>query len=779
MEQKIHINLATKIYCKKMNCKIKKLLWAGTVGLVLLLACTVSVRAAGQTLTDAGLPDHAQSAAQAEETDRKYGTEVRAPLTVGVPTDRCPIFYIDDKTGEITGIGVDLMLAAAENSGYSVSFVAIEEETLKDALDNDKYDLIMPFGSAIASSSGKASVVTENLLQTPFTLVTIDNNKPETLNHLKVGMLRSLSGCAETVRDMYPGIEISLFKTMQEGVAALKARKVDALLHNSYVWSYILQKPSFSELSVQPSAMFSMDFRAGTADTQEGRALIERLNNGIDDISDTRRQAIILDYTSRRLYKYDFMDYMYQYGLIILMAVLLFASVIVILLQKQFVIKKEQEEKLRKLVDHDPLTGALSLKGFRKRVRELVYGNPDTPYMIVYTNFRNFKYINDSLGMEAGDRLLRFFTDKIQGSLSEEEAIGRIESDHFAILRKLEVGDGHINENRVLYNLARNYFLEHGRSNRVQICSGFYVLTPQDYMEVDVDHMLDFARVAEKRVRETRNDGYEFYNSEQWEKGKRTAAIVSRLNTSLKNGEIQVWYQPQVYYDNNEIIGAEALCRWNHKTLGWISPGEFIPVLEEAGLIYELDSFVWERVCQDLKRWKEQGKNIPVSVNLSRCDSRDNSDIPEHFNKLVKTYGISPDQLRIEITETAYVENAELLIRTTERLKELGFQVEMDDFGSGYSSLHMLKEVPVDRLKLDLYFLTETGDADKGRIIIDHVIQMGNALGMGIIAEGVENSAQAASLHKIGCSYMQGFYFYKPMPVEMFEETIEKSQSSN
>jgi EAL domain-containing protein (putative c-di-GMP-specific phosphodiesterase class I) len=213
--------------------------------------------------------------------------------------------------------------------------------------------------------------------------------------------------------------------------------------------------------------------------------------------------------------------------------------------------------------------------------------------------------------------------------------------------------------------------------------------------------------------------------------------------------------------------------------LGWISPGEFIPVLEEAGLIYELDSFVWERVCQDLKRWKEQGKNIPVSVNLSRCDSRDNSDIPEHFNKLVKTYGISPDQLRIEITETAYVENAELLIRTTERLKELGFQVEMDDFGSGYSSLHMLKEVPVDRLKLDLYFLTETGDADKGRIIIDHVIQMGNALGMGIIAEGVENSAQAASLHKIGCSYMQGFYFYKPMPVEMFEETIEKSQSSN
>ncbi|MBP5292156.1 MAG: EAL domain-containing protein, partial [Lachnospiraceae bacterium] len=135
-----------------------------------------------------------------------------------------------------------------------------------------------------------------------------------------------------------------------------------------------------------------------------------------------------------------------------------------------------------------------------------------------------------------------------------------------------------------------------------------------------------------------------------------------------------------------------------------------------------------------------------------------------------------PDQLRIEITETAYVENAELLIGTTEKLKELGFSVEMDDFGSGYSSLHMLKEVPVDRLKLDLYFLTETGDADKGRVIIDHVIQMGNALGITMIAEGVENSAQAVSLYKIGCTCMQGFFFYKPMPVDRFEEVMEKNE---
>ena len=196
-------------------------------------------------------------------------------------------------------------------------------------------------------------------------------------------------------------------------------------------------------------------------------------------------------------------------------------------------------------------------------------------------------------------------------------------------------------------------------------------------------------------------------------------------------------------------------------------------MLEEAGLIFELDCYVWDRVCQDLQRWNRMGLRRSVSVNLSRCDIREGRDIPGHFRDLIQTYGLTPDQLRIEITETAYVENPALLIQTTVRLRELGFQVEMDDFGSGYSSLHMLKEVPVDRIKLDLYFLTETGDPEKGRVIINYMIQMGRSLGMSLIAEGVENVAQARFLQSVGCSEMQGFYFYKPMTVQDFEHLIE------
>ncbi len=698
-------------------------------------------------------------------------------LIVGVPLDRCPIFYMDQDTSEIKGIGVDLMRAAAENAGYRVSFRSIKEDTIKNALDNNEYDIVMPFGSAISSADGKATVVTENLFRTPFTLVTEDKHSLSQLNDLRVGMLRSNAGVAETVGNMYPGISISMYETMQECVQALRDDDVDALLHNSYVWSYVLQKPSYSDLKIQPSTMFSMDFRAGTLDTPAGRAIIERLNCGINTITDTRRQAIILDYTSRRLYRYGISDYIYRYGWLMLALVLLFAALVLLVISKLRAFRKAGEEQVHQLINKDPLTGVLSMHGFRKRTEQLLRDNPDIPYLISYNNIRNFKYVNDSLGRATGDELLRFWSRKSIEYMTDEEAIGRISGDHFVVLRRISGDDQMDNDERDILDPVRNYFTNQGNENRLQLCSGIYVLTAEDYRNIDVDRMLDYARVAEERVRKTRKDGYEFYNPEQWEKGQRITYICSHLQTALRSGEIQAWYQPQVDHKTGEIIGAEALCRWNHSKLGWLRPDEFIPVLEESDLIYDLDKYIWETVCRDLHRWNEQGEVRYVSVNLSRCDMLAERNIPGHFYNLIRTYDLDPSQLRIEITESAYVEDPELLISTTVKLREFGFRVEMDDFGSGYSSLHMLKDVPVDRIKLDLKFLSGVGDSEKGRIIVSHIVQMVDSLGMSMIAEGVENISQANFLESRGCSEMQGFYFYKPMPVEEFEAVMKQKNT--
>ena len=703
-----------------------------------------------------------------------FGENNTDALTVGVPVDRCPVFYRDADTAEIVGIGTDLMRTAAKEAGYDVTFIQIGEETLKDALDNEEYDLVMPFGSAITSTSGQASIVSDNLIQTPFTLVTAGNHELPPLNDLRVGMLHSLAAGAETVRQLYPGMEIILYDSMDESVMALRNGKVDALLHNSYVWSYVLQKPSYSDLSVQPSTMFSMDFRAGTLDTPAGRETIGRLNEGIASLTDTRRQAIVLDYTSRSLYRYDFSDYLHQYGVVIVLGILLAAALIVIILQKLRALRLEQEEKMRWLVDHDQLTGALSLEGFRKRVEDLLRAHPDIPYILTFVNIKNFKYINDSLGMAAGDDLLRFYVNKTMEGLSKEEAICRIIADHFAVLSRAKGEEGLQQDDQSVMDAVRNYFTDRGKETRVQVCGGIYVLTPEDYQKTDVERMLSYARLAEKRVIETRKDGYAFYNPEQWEKGKHVADVINHLPTAIEAGDLQVWYQPQVDYEAGKITGAEALCRWDHTRLGWLHPEDFISTLEEADLIYDLDCYVWDRVCQDLRRWNAEGKHKSVSVNVSRCDIREDRDIPGHFSDLIKTYGLTPDQLRIEITETAYVENPADLIRNTLKLRELGFQVEMDDFGSGYSSLHMLKEVPVDRIKLDLHFLTDSGDSEKGRIIVSYMIQMVRSLGMKLISEGVETIEQARFLQSLGSTEMQGFYFYKPMPVQEYEKLMEE-----
>ena len=702
-------------------------------------------------------------------TSHAFAQDDAETLTVGVPVDRCPVFYQDAGTGEVTGIGVDLMRAAAEEAGFTAEFKPVGEPTLKDSLDSGAYDVIMPFGSAIKSASGQASVVSDNLMQTPFTLVTVGDRSLPQLDDLRVGMLRSLGGGAETVKELYPGIEIVMHDTMDASVNALRNGEVDALLHNSYVWSYVLQKPAYADLVVHPSTMFSMDFRAGTLDTPEGRALIERLNGGIAALDDTRRQAVVLDYTSRRLYQNDFFDYLYQFGPVLLVAVLFLALIAALAFQRTRAQRLKQEEEMRWLLDHDPQTGVLNLPGFRKRVEELLRAHPDVPYLLSYNNIKNFKYINDSMGMVAGDKLLKFWVEKTLSVLSGFEAVGRVEADHFAVLRRAGGEEQMFQDVKDVIEPIQNFFIDQGKDMQVQLCSGVYVLMPEDYQRIDVDHMLDFARVAERRLRESGKEGYEFYNPDQWERGQRAAEICGHLLLAIQSGEIEVWYQPQVNYATGEVVGAEALCRWNHAKLGWLLPTEFVPALEETGLIFELDYYVWEQVCRDLRRWNAQGVRRSVAVNLSRCDISQGKDIPSHFSDLVKAYGLTPDQLRLEFTESAYVRDTALLVKTTAELRERGFQVEMDDFGSGFSSLNMLKEVQVDRIKLDLNFLGGAGDPEKGRVIMSNVIEMVRSLGMGLIAEGVETESQAEFLRSQGCDEMQGFFFHKPMPVEDFE----------
>ncbi len=251
-----------------------------------------------------------------------YAAAAKKTLTVGVPVDRCPMIYVDSKTDKIVGIGVDLLSEVGEAAGYKMRFKAIKEENLKAALDNRDYDLVMPLGSTITSASGQQTIITDSLVETPMTLVTVNKQALPNFNNIKVGMLKSQAGVAESLKQTLPGIDITLYENVPECVKMLKAGKVDALLHNSYVWSYILQKPSYSDLTIHPSAVISMEFYAGAVDTPESRKIIEKLNSDIANLTDSQRQAVILDYTTRKLYRYGFFDYLYEYRFILVIFVI-------------------------------------------------------------------------------------------------------------------------------------------------------------------------------------------------------------------------------------------------------------------------------------------------------------------------------------------------------------------------------------------------------------------------------------------------------------------------
>ena len=255
-------------------------------------------------------------------------------LVVGVPADRCPVFYVDEETGEEVGIGVDLIKLAAKKAGYEVEIRTITENDLKTALDNTEYDIIMPFGGKTTSAEGRAVILSDNLTETPFTLVTEEKHTVHPASHMKIGMLKSLKNVAELVPMRYQNTEIVFYDDMSESIKALRNEEVDGLLNNSYVWSYVLQKPAYSDLQVQPGAMLSIDFKAGVLDTPEGRELISRLNKGIARIDDTNREAIVLDYTTRRLYKYTLGDYWHMYGAFIIMGSLLFYAILIIMIMR-------------------------------------------------------------------------------------------------------------------------------------------------------------------------------------------------------------------------------------------------------------------------------------------------------------------------------------------------------------------------------------------------------------------------------------------------------------
>ncbi len=431
-------------------------------------------------------------------------------------------------------------------------------------------------------------------------------------------------------------------------------------------------------------------------------------------------------------------------------------------------IKLRETAAMVNTLQKDRLTGVWNRESFFEKAEQQITKMPGGSLVLGCIDIDNFKLINDRFGMEKGDEVLKCLARALEESCEKNGGIcGRITADNFISLFPIELAERGVIGPEILEQSIKNEM-----SMPVMLSVGRYIVEDKS---LSISAMYDRAKLARDTIKGRYDAHVAVYSEAMRERLVREQEIINGMDTALSDGQFETWYQPQYNHSTGALIGAEALVRWRHPEWGIVAPAEFISVFERNGFVYELDKYVWEHVCACLRRWKNEGVDpLPVSVNISRYDVL-RSDVTDVILELTEKYGISPDMLRLEITESAFAESNEQVVNTVKRFIELGFSVEIDDFGSGYSSLNTLKDVPAQILKLDMRFMESSDDSARGGNILESIVRMAKWIGMSVIAEGVEKIEQADFLLSIGCSYIQGYLYARPMPETEYEALMRSA----
>ena len=409
---------------------------------------------------------------------------------------------------------------------------------------------------------------------------------------------------------------------------------------------------------------------------------------------------------------------------------------------------------------HDSLTGLYNMSYLYSKIKnELV--SSDKKYYAIIINFKNIKLINENFGRAFGDVVLIRMSDWLKTNI-KSGVYGRLVGDTFGICMPQDDFD----EDFFLKELGNFIIRFKNMEHRSNIHIGVYDIKDKN---IDVSVMFDRAHLAIVEIEENYKTVIKYYNEHLKKELLEEQRLVDDFPGALDSNQIVPYLQPIANKDG-KIVGAEALARWIHSDLGFLPPDKFIPVFEKNGMITDLDEHIWRQVCKILADWKTTNPDLFISINISPKDFFF-TDVVSDIKEMVKEYDIDPYKLRIEITETAMMTDSEDRIRILNDIRSAGFIVEMDDFGSGYSSLNMLKDMPVDVLKLDMKFLSEENN-DKSEKIIKNIINLANELDIIPLTEGVETEGQFNQLASMGCALFQGYHFAKPMLVKEFEEYL-------
>lgn len=436
--------------------------------------------------------------------------------------------------------------------------------------------------------------------------------------------------------------------------------------------------------------------------------------------------------------------------------------------------QKLQEEKIHSLAYTDILTGLPNRAMFHKKLNNMVNNSKlnNQKFALMFLDLDRFKYVNDSMGHAAGDQLLQSISKSLQSALRSNDVVSRLGGDEFTILLPKITEDSQvvIIANRILEKLAESITISDKQIYvTVSIGISFY---PNDGDSVEM--LLKNSDSAMYKAKNQGRNQYVFYDNSIEEKNIKRKNSEDLLHTALENHNFIVYYQPQVEVKTNRIIGAEALVRVLTSSGDIIPPGEFIPLAEDLGLVGVIDLIVFEEVCKDLQKWKDLNiPDITISINISAIQLK-RENVVEEYIKITDRYSINPELIQLELTEYSIIENETMALKTLQDFKKRGFSIALDDFGTGYSSLSSIQNYPLDTVKIDRSFITDSSKCNKSRSIVETVLFLAKKLNLSTVAEGVETEEQYNFIKSLDCHKIQGYYFYKPVSSEEMKDLLIK-----
>ena len=434
----------------------------------------------------------------------------------------------------------------------------------------------------------------------------------------------------------------------------------------------------------------------------------------------------------------------------------------VVIARMERTIELYEDRKIILKTEREDMTGLFTRNYFYSYAEQFDRYHEDEKMDAIAVNIKNFHLINELYGRKAGDSVLQHM-GKYLTDLRDTTGcmVARVEGDQFLI---------YMPSGKVDYDVVSEDINQHFDSFpdiKVKVRSGIYLDVDKS---IEIERRFDRAIQAQDSIRDDYNVSIAYYDASLHEKQLRDAQLMAEFDQALENEEFELYFQPKYNIEKDEpyLTSAEALVRWIHPSMGLISPGVFIPLFEDNGLIQRLDFYIWKKAIEHMASWREKyGKEVALSINISRVDLYSHN-LVEYLEENLEKKGVSKDKLYLEILESAYMENSGQLIGEVQRLRDEGFKIEMDDFGTGYSSLAMLAQVPVDILKMDMSFVRNMRSSEKQKNMISLIMDMARFLNLGVIAEGVEDKETVDFLKSVGCNAIQGFYFSRPLPEEEF-----------